>query len=88
MKTKAELLKLVEELEAKIEHLENDVDYWIDEYNDMEERAEDLDNQLADMEIANGIKNIHNFIYELKLDNLYNDKLDKFINIYLKYHNY
>ena len=62
-------------------------DYWQEEYNAMEEERNNLDNQLADMEIANGVKDINNFIWRLKLDNLYTKKLESFISIYLDYYN-
>lgn len=86
-KTKDELLKIITELEEKISNLETDVDYWQEEYNAMEEERDNLDNKLADMEIANGVKDINNFIWRLKLDNLYNNDIEEFISIYLDYYN-
>ena len=86
-KTKEELIKLVQELQEKCERLENDVDYWQDEYNDMEEQRDDLDCRLKDAEMKGGINDLDNFIWELKKDGIYSDSLQSFINHYLKYHN-
>ena len=86
-KTKSELIKLVEELKEKIEQLENDVDYWQSEYDDMSEQLEKAECQIEDIEICNGIKDINNFIFELRKDNLYSRKIEEFINNYLKFYN-
>ena len=86
-KTKAELLELIEELQQKVERLENDVDYWQDEYNDLEEKCDDLECQIEDLAIKNCIKDINNFIWKLKLENLYTEELEEFINNYVKFYN-
>lgn len=86
-KTKDELIDLVEEYEEKIKSLEDDVDYWQREYDDMEEERDKLQEQLDDVEEYEGVKNLDNFIQRLKLDNLYTDKLENFIDDYLKFHN-
>lgn len=87
-KTKEELIGLIEELNEKIEELENDVDYWQDEYNNMEEEKEKLEEQLDDQIGNEGIKSLENFIWKLKLDNLYTPELEDFINnYYMRYHN-
>ena len=86
-KTKRELIEIIKELEEKNSNLENDVDYWQEEYNDIEEQLENAFNQIKDMDISNGIKDINNFIWKLKLDKLYTKELDNFINNYLKCYN-
>ena len=86
-KTKDELIELVEELEEKVKQLENDVDYWQHEYDDMEEERDKLQEQLDDVEEYEGVKNLDNFIHRLKLENLYDDKLEKFIDEYTKFYN-
>lgn len=84
---KEELIIKVEELENKVKELEQDVDYWIKEYNDLEEIKDDLESQIENLEIENGIKDINNFIWKLKIDNLYDPKLENFIENYLKFYN-
>lgn len=86
--TKEEMKYKIEELQQRVEELENDVDYWQKEYADMEEIKDDLDYKLADMEISNGIKNINNFIFRLKIDDMYSEKLKDYIEQYLKFYNY
>lgn len=86
-KTKAELIELVKKLEEKVNQLENDVEYWQEENTELEDKIEDLDTQLADMEIADGIKDKNIFIDRLKLENLYSRELEEFIENYLKFYN-
>lgn len=86
-KTKEELIRIIENLQNKLEIAENDVDYWQCEYNDMEEEKEKLEEELFNMEIANGIKDINNFKFELSKNNLDSKELLDFINNYLNYKN-
>ena len=87
-KTKEQLISLIKEKEEKIEELENDVDYWQNEYNDLEEEKEKIESQLDEQIGSEGIKSLENFIQKLKLDNLYTPELETFINdYYIKYHN-
>ena len=87
-KTKEQLINLIKEKEEKIEELENDVDYWQNEYNDLEEEKEKIESQLDEQIGSEGIKSLENFIWKLKLDNLYTPELETFINdYYIKYHN-
>lgn len=86
-KTKEELIRIIENLQNKLEIAENDVDYWQCEYNEMEENNDKLEQELADMEIANGIKDINNFKFELSKNGLDNDKLIEFIDEYVRYYN-
>jgi len=77
----------IEELFEKIEELENDVAYWEKEFNDMEEMKDDLENKLDDIESVEGIKDLEEFKWQAKLDNVWKDKLEEFLDHYLKYHN-
>lgn len=87
-KTKEELIEIIKEKDEKIDQLENDVEYWQSEYNDMEEEKDKLESQLEDQIGSEGIKSLENFIWKLKLDNLYTPKLETFINdYYMRFHN-
>lgn len=86
-KTKDELIEVIEELQEKVEQLENDVDYWKTEYDDVEEQREELETQIEDLTSYDGIKNIDNFIFKLKTENMYTDELKEFIENYLKFYN-
>lgn len=85
-KSKDELIRLVEELEDKIGILENDVDYWTHEYNDIYKQLEEERKQ-NDSECFNGILDINNFKFELLKSGLLNNELEEFISNYLKYYN-
>lgn len=86
-KTKSELIELVKDQEERIHQLEQDVDYWQKEFNDMEEEKDELDEQLAKLEEHQDIKNLEWFIWKLKLENLYTPELEKFIENYMKFYN-
>ncbi len=86
-KTKEQLISMLEEKEEKIEQLEQDVDYWQHEYNDIYSEKEQLEADTKDISIDNCINNLDNFIWKLKVDNLYTPELEKFIEQYIKYYN-
>lgn len=86
-KTKEELLQVIEEQEEKIEQLQNDVDYWQHEFNEIEEINEELEEQLENQEECEHIKNLDNFIWKLKLENLYTNELEQFLENYMKFNN-
>lgn len=77
----------IQELFEKIEELENDVDYWEKQFNDMEEMKDDLECKLDDLESFEGIKDLEEFKWQLKLDGLWDIKIEEFLDHYLKYHN-
>lgn len=52
---------------------------------ELEEKIEELEEKLA--EYQEDYVNIDNFIQRLKLDNLYDEKIENFIEEYLKYYN-
>lgn len=61
--------------------------------NKVEEKIEELNEkiteleELLDFEEPTGIKDLDNFIWKLKLENLYDEKLEKFINDYMRFYN-
>ena len=79
--------ELVEELEERIERLKNDVEYWEHEYDEMEEQRDDLKQQLQELQYVADIRSLDNFIWKLKLENLYTKELEEFICNYVKYYN-
>ena len=83
--TKIELEEKIKEQEERISELENDVDYWIKEYDNLDEINEDLNKQIEDLSDYSGIKDLDNLIYKLKLNNLYTTELENFLIQYLKY---
>ena len=83
--TKLELEEKIKGLEEENSQLKNDVDYQIKEFNDLEDIKEELECEIADLEMKGGISDPENFIFKLKLDGLYSDALKKFIDNYLKY---
>ena len=85
--TKEQMKNKIIELQDKVEELENDVDYWQREYNDVLEEKEELECEVEDLKMKGGVNDLDNFIRRLKLDGLYCDMLQKFIDDYIKYHN-
>lgn len=86
-KTKKELIELVQELQEKCERLENDIDYWQEQYNDKDDECDELQDALDHAQYDYGIKNIDDFIFEMEKDGVYNNDVKEFIDHYLKYHN-
>ena len=86
--TKEQLKNIVEDQEDKIGELENDVEYWKREYVELEEQYDQLEKELDDEEYEIRIKNKDNFIFKLKTEELYDEKIIKFIEDYLNYWNY
>lgn len=78
-KTKKELIDLVNELTEQVGNLEHNVDYWQEQCNDMEEIKNELERHNENF--------FQNFIWRLKLDGFYTDKLGDFIEEYKKYYN-
>lgn len=84
-KTKDELLEIIKDQEETINKLNDDVDYWINEANEFEEQLEKAKEEID--ECIYGIKDIDNFIWKLKADNLYSKEIEEFLNYYLRYYN-
>lgn len=76
----AEAKETITELEQKVDDLETELDCANDE-------LEDLRVQVNKFEEYDGIKDMDNFIWRLKQDNLYTEKLEEFIKNYFKWHN-
>lgn len=75
-----EAKETINELEQRVEDLEIELDCANDE-------IQDLENQINNFQDWDGIKDMDNFIWKLKLDNLYTEKLEEFIKNYFKWHN-
>lgn len=84
--TKQELENRVNELEQKVTDLERALDYADESYADQEDELQRLRDELEWTE-KNGIINVENFIFRLKLDDMWSEKLEKEIYEYVKYHN-
>ena len=87
-KTKEQLIEDIKNYEDKIEELENDIDYWQKEHDDLYEELEALREDTKDVNFDNCINNLDSFIWKLKIDNyeLF-EKIDPFIQEYLKFYN-
>lgn len=78
------------ELEAENEELKEEVENLEDEITGLEEAYTEMENKLYEYATnpeALGIKDIDNFRFRLKVENLYTEELENFIEYYLKYHN-
>ena len=87
--TKEQLKEQLEDLQNKVEILENDVDYWQEYANDIAIQKEELEETLKYMveKTNNVISDVNNFKFKLKINNLLTDELEKFIENYIKYEN-
>lgn len=81
--TKAELEKDRDEWKQQAESLQEDLDSLNEAYTEMENKLYEYANNPE----ALGIKDIDNFRFRLKVENLYTEELENFIEYYLKYHN-
>lgn len=54
---------------------------------DLIETIQNYQESLEELEIVNGIRDIDNFIWKLKLENLYTPELEKFLGHYMRYEN-
>lgn len=79
----------MKDLQEEIKRLNDTIDYWQSEYEDLNEQLEDANNQIDNLssQLSKGIKDIDNFIWRLKVDNLYTEEITNFITYYLKYYN-
>ena len=77
----------LEELQNKVEQLENDIDYWEEYANDIAIQKEELEETLKYMveKTNNVISDVNNFKFKLKINNLLTDDLEKFIDSYIRY---
>ena len=80
---KAELEAENKELKEKVENLEDEITGLEEAYTEMENKLYEYANNPESL----GIKDIDNFRFRLKVENLYTEELENFIEYYLKYHN-
>ena len=76
----AKAKETISEMAQKIDDLETELEIADDELEDLREQA-------SKFEDYDGIKDMDNFIWRLKQDNLYTEKLEEFIKNYFKWHN-
>ena len=81
--TKAELEKDRDEWKQQAESLQEDLDSLNEAYYELECKLADYEDSL----LFNGIKDLDNFIFRAKVDGVWNEKLQQFIDYYIKYHN-
>ena len=85
--TKAELEAENKELKEKVENLEDEITGLEEAYSEMENKLYEYVYEYANNPESLGIKDIDNFRFRLKVENLYTEELENFIEYYLKYHN-
>lgn len=83
-KTKAELIKEIEDCETEIASLRDVVDYWEDECNRLQDELDKY--STADLKSESSIIDISDFKFRLSLDGLLTPQLEQFIYEYLKFH--
>ena len=81
--TKAELQKDRDEGKEEAESLQDELDSLNEAYAELEEQNYKLTNNIG----TNCIYNLDDFIFRLKVDDLYTDELGKLIEDYMKYYN-
>ena len=81
--TKAELQKDRDEWKQQAESLQEDLDSLNESYYELECKLADYEDPL----FFNGIKDLDDFIFRLKVDDLYTDELEKFIEDYMRFYN-
>ena len=81
--TKAELQKDRDEWKQQAESLQDELDSLNEAYAELEEQNYKLTNNMD----INNIYNLDDFIFRLKVDDLYTDELGKFIEDYMRFYN-
>ena len=81
--TKAELQKDRDEWKQQAESLQDDLDSLNEAYSELEEINYKLTNNMD----INSIYNLDDFIFRLKIENLYSSELEKFIEDYKRFYN-
>ena len=79
--TKTELEKDRDEWKQQAESLQEELDSLNEAYGELEEKNYKLSNNI------NSIYNLDDFIFRLKVDDLYTDELGKFIEDYGRFYN-
>lgn len=85
--TKEQLKQELEDLQNKVEILENDIEYWKEYAYDLEIEKEELEEEIKDkIDLSEvSILDVNNFKFKLKINGLLTDKLERFIEDYIKY---
>ena len=81
--TKAELEKDRDKWKQQSESLQEELDSLNEAYGELEEKNYKLSNNIN----INSIYNLDDFIFRLKVDDLYTDELGKFIEDYMRFYN-
>ena len=81
--TKAELQIDRDEWKQQAESLQDELDSLNEAYSELEEINYKLSNNMG----INSIYNLDDFIFRLKVDDLYTDELEKFIEDYKRFYN-
>ena len=81
--TKAELQKDRDEWKQQAESLQDELDSLNEAYSELEEINYKLSNKMD----TNSIYDLEDFIFRLKMDNLYSSELEKFIEDYKRFYN-
>lgn len=81
--TKIELEKRIIELENENNRLYDELDY----YRDMEHRALAMERQADEIMNKFPIKNWDYFITRMKIENLYTQEFEDFVNDFIKFYN-
>lgn len=83
-KTKADLIKELSDCETEIASLRDDVDYWVDECNRLQEELDKYSK--VGLKSESSIIDISDFKFRLSLDGLLTLELEQFIKDYLKFY--
>ena len=81
--TKEELQKDRDEWKQQAESLQDELDSLNEAYSELEAINYKLSNNMD----INSIYNLDDFIFRLKIDNLYSTELEKFIEDYKRFYN-
>ena len=81
--TKSELQKDRDEWKQQSESLQDDLDSLNEAYRELEEINYKLSNNID----INSIYDLDDFIFRLKIENLYSTELEKFIEDYKRFYN-
>ena len=81
--TKSELQIDRDEWKQQAESLQDELDSLNEAYYELECKLAYYEDHL----LFNGIIDLDNFIFRAKVDGVWNEKLQQFIDYYIKYHN-
>ena len=81
--TKAELEQENNKLKEELEELQCDYNYLDEAYGELERINAELVNSVGDYYISD----VSDFIFRLKVENLYTPELEKFMEDYRRWHN-